>query len=392
MSRGNTPSFRASTPANDPRYDGRWKMPGYTGHVNGVYETIGTTPVASQRKALFRNGSELDPLHKPKVAEEWRDPCNDPSTYKKANPELLWPSIAEPHGLKKNLNNQSSIVFGDRRFFQNNTHYNDTHIAPRLQQSLWTPELKNKNIKQDLVNMSLEDRTALYKKMTDKLGEVQLKHIVENLRLRFAAKLNTASNSNGFRLLKLFQNYDANGTGSLEMEEFVRALHAFGVQLPEDAEIVLFANFDANKDGRLDYTEFISSLVEPEYLVLGFSSVIKDDKKLDAKVHEIEFILKNRFQQLLTGDTGGMMKDLFRKFDTDGNGTISREEFLEALLKLNIQVNGIELDAIFKNASDTNGRLDYEHFAAHFVPSIGESSLGASRLNTQCSQRNFTYG
>lgn len=39
---------RASTPLNDPRYDSRWKMPGYTGHVNGVVETLGSTPVTAQ--------------------------------------------------------------------------------------------------------------------------------------------------------------------------------------------------------------------------------------------------------------------------------------------------------------------------------------------------------
>jgi hypothetical protein len=39
---------RASTPANDPRYDGRWKMPGYTGHICGVSETIASTPVTAQ--------------------------------------------------------------------------------------------------------------------------------------------------------------------------------------------------------------------------------------------------------------------------------------------------------------------------------------------------------
>ena len=43
---------RSSTPANDPRYDSRWKMPGYTGHICSVSETIAATPVAAQVRAI----------------------------------------------------------------------------------------------------------------------------------------------------------------------------------------------------------------------------------------------------------------------------------------------------------------------------------------------------
>eukprot|EP00959_Pyramimonas_sp_CCMP1952_P081716 1707053-Pyramimonas_sp.AAC.1 len=49
-----TAMVRSSTPANDPRYDNRWKMPGYTGHICCVSETIAATPVVAQVKSASK--------------------------------------------------------------------------------------------------------------------------------------------------------------------------------------------------------------------------------------------------------------------------------------------------------------------------------------------------
>mmetsp|Transcript_7074 Transcript_7074/g.8145 ORF Transcript_7074/g.8145 Transcript_7074/m.8145 type:complete len:393 (-) Transcript_7074:406-1584(-) len=389
MSRPHTaPDYRTSTPANDPRYDGRWKMPGYTGHINAVYETFGTTPVPSQRKAHFRNSSEMDPIYKNFAPEPRRDPCNNPATWIKPTPELLWPTVAGQHGRKNNINNKSSIVFGDRRIEQTKTHYADTLLAPTKQASIWEPEITQRKHRYNLSAMNLAQRHTLYASMRQKLGEVHLGHILENLKLRFSAKLNTASNSNGFRLLKLFQNYDENNSGTLELEEFVAALASFGIQLPEEAEVVLFSNFDSDENGLLDYTEFVSQLVEPEYLSLGFSAVHKSGGDPN---RDVESMIRARFMQLLTTGTSKMLKDEFKKMDSNRDGHITRAEFNKALTAKNIHITPFELDYIFaRHDVSKDGRLHYNEFAKIFFDDDLSSTLGQSKMTSQWTQRFFT--
>jgi len=368
-------------------------MPGYTGHVNGVYETFGTTPVASQRKALFRTGGELDPVNRPKVAETWRDPCNNPATFQKNAPELLWPQTAAPHSIKKNLNNQSSIVFGDRRFVQDETHYTTVHAAPAAHASVWDPIVPISTHKYDLSNKTSEQIEALYKNMYDKVGTVQLGHIVANLKLRFAAKLNTTCNNNGFKLLKLFQTYDKDNSGTLDLAEFTQVLASFGVQLPEEAEVCLFGNFDKNHDGHLDYTEFISTLVDSEYLTLGFSGMKEPSNAATRtdKMQELEDMLIARFMQITTAGTNKTISDLFKKMDVNRDGTLTRQEFMNAISQLNIHLNIFEVDYIFaKHDTNGDGVLNYAEFAKTFLPDNSNSSvLGESKMTSQMSQRFF---
>ena len=41
------------------------------------------------------------------------------------------------------------------------------------------------------------------------------------------------------------------------------------------------------------------------------------------------------------------LKSLFGHFDTDGDGTVTREEFLQCMVELGIELNKFELNTIF---------------------------------------------
>lgn len=387
---------RLSTPANDPRYDTRWKMPGYTGHINGVFETVGSTPTTSQRKAFYRNGTELDPTNEEPVKQAWRDPCNDPTAYKKAEPELLWPSVAQPHPrMKGNLSNKSSIQLGDHRFFQPVTHYDDVHVAPVKQSSLWTPEVDNKHHRFDLAHMSPDELKAVYLKMNSKIGDVKMGHVMDNLRLRFSAKLNTASNSNGYKLLKLFQQHDATATGFVQAHHFVDSLKCFGLQLPEEVEIALFSRFDTDMNGMLDYKAFVAALVEEEYISLGFSSLLEKNDPQSLKTAAItkmqdspEFQLQQRFKQLTSANSSLLVKELFMKMDSTKNGKMTRDNFMMCLKKFNIVLTMKELGYLHQKFDSDKSGFRYNDFAQEFFPTIWESTLGKSMHNGR-SLRNF---
>ena len=62
-------------------------------------------------------------------------------------------------------------------------------------------------------------------------------------------------------LKKQFKLFDANGNGTLELDEFVKAVSDFEIQLhPKDIDN-LFKTFDRNSDGHISYEELLISLV-----------------------------------------------------------------------------------------------------------------------------------
>ena len=59
------------------------------------------------------------------------------------------------------------------------------------------------------------------------------------------------------------------------------------------------------------------------------------------------------------------MLDMFKLFDTNQNGTISKEELKEAMKKLGERLSESEVDALIKE-HDTNGDgvIDYKEFVS----------------------------
>ena len=91
---------------------------------------------------------------------------------KRTVPELIWPQVAQSNsGAIRKGENGSSLILGDQRFIQKVTHYQDTHVTPTLQASLWKPANNYKDHKYDLINMESVERIALYERMFDKVGE-----------------------------------------------------------------------------------------------------------------------------------------------------------------------------------------------------------------------------
>lgn len=233
--------------------------------------------------------------------------------------------------------------------------------------------------------------------MINKVGGTKLTHMLDNLRLRFSAKLKTDSNSNGYKLLKLFQQFDVLATGVLEIHHFVHALQTFGVQLPEEAEVALFSRFDMHTDGHLDYKEFIAAVLDPEYLLLGFSSLHPKDsldmsKSLENKnkVESMDYQLSHRFKQLASQTAGYLLKDIFRKVDEGKNGRISRTAFVACLQKYTIRLTEKELQFLYSKFDKDGKGLVYNDFVAEYFPSIFESSLGKS-MHSGNSLRSFKH-
>ena len=67
----------------------------------------------------------------------------------------------------------------------------------------------------------------------------------------------------------------------------------------------------------------------------------------------------------LTKEDIEFLKNKFKEMDTNGNGTISVEEFSEALKKENLSIPHEEIVAHVKEAdTDNSGEIDFNEFVA----------------------------
>jgi Ca2+-binding EF-hand superfamily protein len=129
-------------------------------------------------------------------------------------------------------------------------------------------------------------------------------------------------------------------TSDVTLEDFTKAMASIGVG--EGVARQLFGRFDPDGNGVLDKDEFFSYAAKGGGEIRGLirKGILEADEGFD-KVIEI-----------------------FKAWDVDGDGTITKQELERVLVMLNPSFTKKELDKVFK-AADKNGdgKIDYEEFA-----------------------------
>lgn len=126
-----------------------------------------------------------------------------------------------------------------------------------------------------------------------------------------------------------------------------------------------FDLFDRNGDGHISAQELGTVMRQ-----LGFSPSDKEirrmiaevDKNTNSMVEFEEFVMLMRKHKALV-DREADMRQAFRSFDANDDGSISREELRQAMERLGEKLSEAELDAMI-SAADLNkdGKVNYEEF------------------------------
>jgi Ca2+-binding EF-hand superfamily protein len=118
---------------------------------------------------------------------------------------------------------------------------------------------------------------------------------------------------------KVFRDCDANGNGALEPREVASALKMLGCEMAEKDFQILFKTIDTNNDGAVSFQEFKRVL----YTRIVYEA-INDDVNGSLEKEEIresvEIILK-------LSVTDQEFEDMFKEIDSDDNGCVTFTEY-----------------------------------------------------------------
>merc|ERR1712070_340012 len=123
--------------------------------------------------------------------------------------------------------------------------------------------------------------------------------------------------------------FDLNGDGTIELDELQQVMRKLG-QNPSEQELKeMISTVDDNGDFEIDFAEFL-------------------------------MLMKSR---IADRDPDKELRDAFKVFDTDNNGSIDKKELKRLLKKLGQTLTDAELDAMM-NEVDTNGdgEISFEEF------------------------------
>ena len=150
-------------------------------------------------------------------------------------------------------------------------------------------------------------------------------------------------------LRQLFLDMDADGSGTITVEELRRGLDRHGAHMCKTEVEALMKTMDVQGDGCIDYDEFLAATVH--------LSKLESEENLLAAFDDI---------------------------DTDHSGFITPDELAAQLVKMGMQSDQAEVKKMIDEADvNKDGRIDYSEFVAMMAPQLlghkHESSVAMKR-------------
>ncbi len=143
---------------------------------------------------------------------------------------------------------------------------------------------------------------------------------------------------------ELFAEYDVDGSGGIDFDEFRSMLPDLGITLSEAKAFKYFRQCDTSGDGEIDLAEFKVALFivdpssgnnvgfQPNSLLGPRDAFDLFDEDRSGTLDEDEFSLALEYMKMPVSD--GKLEMLFAKYDADGSGSIEYSEFRQAWLGL----------------------------------------------------------
>jgi Ca2+-binding EF-hand superfamily protein/CRP-like cAMP-binding protein len=164
----------------------------------------------------------------------------------------------------------------------------------------------------------------------------------------------------------LFRSFDADKSGTVDVEEFRNGLHYIGVELSESQFAELLDMVDADGGGQIDYTEFAENLAraDDQFYSSWFSGEAGPEAQLPHQTLESETFIKLRGW---VGRNGMDWETAFRHFRKARSGELNAEDFERAVRSVNSKLSAQQLEYLMRCVDrDGGGSISLDEWLYHF--------------------------
>jgi centrin-3 len=134
-------------------------------------------------------------------------------------------------------------------------------------------------------------------------------------------------------LKEAFDLFDMEKTGNIDYHELKLTLKAFGFKVKKHEIINLIQKFESNSSNKINFNDFIDLMTDKfserdprEEAVMAFD-LFDEDKKGKINIKNLKKAVKEINENL----TENELKAIIEEFDTDGDGYITKEDFLKIM-------------------------------------------------------------
>ena len=190
------------------------------------------------------------------------------------------------------------------------------------------------------------------------------------------------------KLKKIFSKYDSNRNGKISRGEYLQGLHSLHLGIPDAYFNKLFDEVDKDASGELDYEEFVTSFDEGNWFNMQPQEEARTRRDVARRASMSSSPTKEQFDDdianplpksiiMLTEKLQAQpqtCRELFMKYDKNGDGFISRGKLIEGLTRFAPDLCTVEEIQEMISKFDKNGDnyFSLKEFAGFLETSRGE--------------------
>lgn len=173
------------------------------------------------------------------------------------------------------------------------------------------------------------------------------------------AQKSSGSQSEETVLMKSFKYFDLNNNGTVEPEEFAKAIEKIGIMIPTRQDLdALFNLYDTDRSGALDYKEFSSMLFNKDVTGGSPGNSGSSGSGPEDLVERLRQKLASRGARGIIG-----LGKQFRIMDDDNSRALDLYEFTKAMKDYMLGFSETEIKTLYNYFdSDRSGQVDYDEF------------------------------